>query len=384
MALLSTLLEILNSSPSVGPTITSIRVTDSGYNNVSSNLTISNSYIKIFGTNFLANSNVFVQNTGVNASYISSSQLRVALPRLTTGNNLFLSVVNPVSYEFQSNTFIDNPVAYPITYLIVAGGGGGPGYTSGGGGAGGLLSNNVTINPGTIYTVTVGAGGAGGVAGNSYLPTSGANSVFSGTGTTITAIGGGYGGGGPIARNGAAGGSGGGGPPNNGTSYTFGEGTAGQGNRGGTGGGPSRFPGAGGGGAGAVGNNAVDISPGNGGIGVQSSITGTATYYAGGGGGGNYCSGGGASSGGLGGGGAGALWNNYGGTSGTANTGGGGGGGANSCGDIPLPGGSGGSGIIILSMLTNDYSGNCTGSPNVTTIGANTILKFTSSGSYTA
>jgi hypothetical protein len=35
-------------------------------------------------------------------------------------------------------------------------------------------------------------------------------------------------------------------------------------------------------------------------------------------------------------------------------------------------------------MATNNYSGATTGSPTVTTSGSNTILKFTSSGSYTA
>jgi hypothetical protein len=37
-----------------------------------------------------------------------------------------------------------------------------------------------------------------------------------------------------------------------------------------------------------------------------------------------------------------------------------------------------------LSVPTNKYSGTVTGSPTVTTSGANTIIKFTASGSYTA
>jgi hypothetical protein len=37
-----------------------------------------------------------------------------------------------------------------------------------------------------------------------------------------------------------------------------------------------------------------------------------------------------------------------------------------------------------LSVPTANYSGTTTGSPTVTTSGSNTILKFTSSGSYTA
>ena len=47
---------------------------------------------------------------------------------------------------------------------------------------------------------------------------------------------------------------------------------------------------------------------------------------------------------------------------------------------------SGGSGIVILSVPTINYSGNTTGSPTITTSGSNTIITFTSTGSgtYTA
>jgi hypothetical protein len=37
-----------------------------------------------------------------------------------------------------------------------------------------------------------------------------------------------------------------------------------------------------------------------------------------------------------------------------------------------------------LSIPTTKYSGTTTGSPTVTTSGANTILTYTSSGTYTA
>jgi hypothetical protein len=66
---------------------------------------------------------------------------------------------------------------------------------------------------------------------------------------------------------------------------------------------------------------------------------------------------------------------------GTANTGGGGGGGSSGLGTNS---GAGGSGVVIISVPTADYSGTTTGSPTVTTSGANTILQFNSSGSYTA
>jgi hypothetical protein len=49
-----------------------------------------------------------------------------------------------------------------------------------------------------------------------------------------------------------------------------------------------------------------------------------------------------------------------------------------------ITGASGGSGVVILSVPTSNYSGITTGSPTVTTSGSNTILQFTGLGSYTA
>jgi hypothetical protein len=46
--------------------------------------------------------------------------------------------------------------------------------------------------------------------------------------------------------------------------------------------------------------------------------------------------------------------------------------------------GAGGSGVVIISVPTVNYTGTTTGSPTVTTSGSNTILQFNSSGSYTA
>ena len=59
----------------------------------------------------------------------------------------------------------------------------------------------------------------------------------------------------------------------------------------------------------------------------------------------------------------------------------GGGGGGGTYGNTN--GGNGGSGVVILSVPTSDYSSTTSGSPNVTTSGSNTIIKFTGSGSYT-
>jgi hypothetical protein len=256
-----------------------------------------------------------------------------------------------------SGTLTVNSVSN-IQYLVVAGGGAG---SCGGGGAGGMLTGTRSSAATGSFAVTIGAGGAGksGNRGASGLRgNSGANSVIN-FGTPLTAIGGG--GGGMITnvnvactveQRGGDGGSGGGG----GTSYNScddgfgGAGTAGQGNAGGNGRGASYTAwtrGAGGGGAGAAGANMPDNTTSTaGGIGAQSSLSGTATYYAGGGGG----AGGGSTSmpGGLGGGGASSEASGA--VSGTANTGGGGGG--RNGGQPPGYGtnSSGGSGIVIVRV----------------------------------
>ena len=236
---------------------------------------------------------------------------------------------------------------YTINYLVVAGGGGG-GTSAGGGGAGGMLASPFTATPSNVLYCVVGAGGAPNA--------NGSNSQITGV---VVANGGG--------TAGAAGGSGGGGNTVNGAG---GSGISGQGFGGGSG---NVYCGGGAGGASAVGTSAVDYgsynAAGNGGAGAANTLTGSSVTYAGGGGGGasgTDTNG----SGGAGGGGAG-------GASGTVNTGGGGGGARFGT------TGSGGAGIIVLSIPTTNYSGTYTGSPTITTNGANTILKFTSSGTYT-
>jgi hypothetical protein len=50
-----------------------------------------------------------------------------------------------------------------------------------------------------------------------------------------------------------------------------------------------------------------------------------------------------------------------------------------------LASGAGGSGVVIFSIPTANYSGTFTGAPTVTPSGGNTIIKFTgATGSYTA
>jgi len=278
--------------------------------------------------------------------------------------------------------------AYAVNYIVVGGGGGGGSSGSGGGGgAGGLLASNLSLVPGTTYTVTVGAGGVAGVY-NTVVPTQGSNSVFS----TLTAVGGGRGGYWTI-NNGGDGGSGGG--SGGGVAGTGGAATSGQGFAGGNATGGANYGSGGGGGAGAVGGNGSTSVGGAGGVGATTTlittaqatsatvgqVVGSSVFFAGGGGGGLYYAAGGV--GGNGGGGNANLSSGQAGNAALANTGGGGGGGGSNGSNLPA-GGAGGSGCVILSVPTANYSGTTTGSPTVVTNGANTVMIFKSSGSYTA
>jgi hypothetical protein len=282
--------------------------------------------------------------------------------------NSTTGVWQPIEYtgSYGTNGFYlpMNQEGYSIDYLVIAGGGSGNNGIGGGGGAGGYRTGAKVTALAQTYTVTVGAGG-GGV---------GTDSVFS----SITSSGGG--GGGPGNSPGIAGGSGSGGHRLNsaGGAGNTPATTPSQGNNGGT---ANDYSSGGGGGASAVGGNSGGGVSGNGGVGgagSASSITGSSVTRAGGGGGGAYLGTGG--SGGSGGGGGGGGDGGGTATAGSVNTGGGGGGGADG---VPA-GAAGGSGVVILSMPTSNYSGTTTGSPTVTTSGANTILTYTSSGSYTS
>jgi hypothetical protein len=296
---------------------------------------------------------------------------------VTTGSNIWTNIGDGTGGIFPS---------YSADFLCIAGGGGGSIGGGGGGGAGGYRNSYsseasggggsseaaLTFSPSTVYTITVGSGGA--------ATTVGVDSSISGSDITdITSAGGGKGGQGADSGGAApsAGGSGGGGGKNN--TDTGGAGTANQGYAGGNTG-ASGTGGGGGGGASAVGGNATtsDEAPGPGGNGLSSSITAGAVLRGGGGGGGQNSTSG-TGTGGTGGGGAGSVNASSQGTAGTVNTGGGGGGAGYSGG----AGGAGGSGVVILRMSTANYSGTTTGSPTVSTSGADTILLFNASGSYT-
>lgn len=268
-------------------------------------------------------------------------------------------------------------IAYPIEYLVIAGGGGGGGDNGGGGGAGGYRTGTKSVVSGSSLTVTVGAGGSG-VNGHA-AGTQASNSVFS----TITSSGGG--GGSSQSFEGIAGGSGGGAGQDDG-SQGF---TGGAGNKGGyspvegyDGGGSLATVSVGGGGGGSsqAGQDGTTGSGGTGGDGTVSTINGSSVTRAGGGGGGADQNSNGGGSGGSGGGAAGGTGVGNG-SSASGNTGSGGGGGGQAGGAI---GGNGASGIVILKMLTSDYTGTTSGSPSVATSGSYTILTYTGSGSYTS
>lgn len=232
--------------------------------------------------------------------------------------------------------------ATSVDYLVVAGGGSGAGDYGGGGGAGGMKYGTLGVAYSSSYTVTVGQG-ATGTTGASIKGNNGNPSVFASISTT-----GGGGGGAEGNWAGLNGGSGGGSGYNAGAGgATGGTGISGEGFGGGSATnnyGTPYYPASGGGGAGGAGNPPANASTGGaGGIGLQSSITGTTQFYAGGGGGGGETGATGAA-GGSGIGGTGGYSSNNG-SAGAANTGSGGGGGKGDAGT----GGAGGSGIVVIA-----------------------------------
>jgi hypothetical protein len=343
-----------------GPTIANVVVTDNNFANTFGNITASNCFVKIFGTGFVSNTTVLVNANTVsvsNATYTSTTELRVALPILANAQVVQFNVVNPGVPKF-TKTGPPVPSAYSANYLVVAGGGGGGKMAGGGGGGGGLVSSSISLNPGTTYTITVGTGGNGYSAPGRGSGFNGANSSISTspTNSLVVAIGGG-GGGGFLATDGRVGGSGGGGgatsPAQKGEAINF-PGPSAQGY---PGGGGSNQTGGGGGGAGSSGTNGIpNGAAGPGGSGYTWPFT--ANTYAGGGGAGTTFPGttNVVGSGGPGGGGPGTNSTCVVGTAGTTNTGGGGGGGGFTPGvGCGAAGGNGGSGIVILAIPTPNY-----------------------------
>jgi len=253
-----------------------------------------------------------------------------------------------------------------INYLLV-GGGGGAGSSNngacGGGGAGGFLTSSIVTDSDNILNIIV--GNAGSVGNNGGVGANGGNSSISYKLNTIVAYGGGGGAGdhSPF-ENGVNGGSGGGGGTDGATYGLGGSPILNQGYAGAVG----RFidsdtkMGGGGGGAGSAGSIGTvgsDIVGGNGGNGLASSITGTSIYYAAGGGG---CGDDAAGSNGTG-------WGNY-----------GSGGNGGTTGGFST---SGFSGVCILSIPNQYFSGIYTNATQSSDGAGNTILTFTGNGTYT-
>ena len=308
------------------------------------------------------------------------------------------AMLNENGYEYIYMAYKENPAQPPISsgymeYLVVAGGGGSSADSGGGAGAGagglrtsyGSVSGGgasaetaITLATGT-YTITVGAGGA--AYDGSTTSQNGVASTITGN-ASVSTVGGGAAG--DFLKSGTAykgndGGSGGGSANSNGAlTLAGGAGTANEGFAGGggfpAGSGNDNNAAGGGGGSAQAGVTATSGVGGNGGNGLTLAITGSNEGYAGGGGGG--CRGTSGTTAGQGGnGGGGNAVSSGDGNPGTANTGGGGGGGR-------ANGANGGSGVVILRLNTSDYSGTTTGSPTVTTVGSETILTYTGSGTY--
>ena len=270
-----------------------------------------------------------------NSGVISGTLPDIATDTTYTFTINALDGVNTIPRTFSISSNADIAIASEV--LLVAGGGAGGGFSyGGGGGAGGLVYYDATnLMKFSSYALSVGSGGSQNSARAPQTSTNGGNTSFTGL---TTAIGGGTGGGDDYdgLTGGSSGGNSDGGSDGTGgltVAPTSGQGFSGGRASDGTGGG------AGGGGAGGAGSNSPSLGGNrNGGLGLQYSITGTATYYAGGGGG-STRSGGTNGSGGSGIGGSGVEGGT--GTAGSAGTGSGGGGGST--------GGAGGSGVIIVA-----------------------------------
>jgi hypothetical protein len=342
--------------------------------------------------------NTVAGNIYINGNVLGDRTYQAILQFLGLGNYRYQGVeyvanstIKPanvqVSYDADLNSYAwTAPYDASLDILLVGGGGGGG--LGGGGGGGVSFLSGIAVGNGQNYIITVGAGGTNPANNGYWSGNNGSNSQFDSYG----ALGGG-GGGGLYGQNGNggywmagyAGGSGGGASAND--WKLGGSGTLGQGSDGGRSTYVYRDPWCqngcyyywqSGGGGGAGGSPVYIPVPGNpwnnagvtsnitgyGGPGLASNITGTTVYYGGGGGGGQDGGQIGPDTwapmtlGGIGGGGnsgyytgsnpANGLpyWTWMPSTNGTPNTGGGGGGNGWCCGTP----GTGGSGVVILSI----------------------------------
>ena len=340
----SNLTGIAAGGDSLGSHIATQTVNMAGYSIVNiDSATVSGSQFSVGGSTLVvANGRVSIGNTNAIGKYLWYSTTTATGGTISSytnaGNTWWV-------HQFKSTgsfTFTPGISVTTGNVLVVAGGGSGGGgnYLGGGGGAGGYISSANYSLSGESFNVVVGTGGAGV---KTSVGINGGPSTFD----TLTATGGGGGGWyyitGPVQYPGNSGGSGGGGC---GAWSVGGSSMAGQGYYGGNGSASANYGAGGGGGAGGAGVNGVGSVGGNGGLGVASSITGSELYYAGGGGGAVYNAG----TGGVGGSGVGGNGSTGAGTNGVVNTGSGGGG-AERAGTATS--GSGGTGIVIVSYISN-------------------------------
>jgi alpha-tubulin suppressor-like RCC1 family protein len=93
-----------------GPSITSVIITDSNYNNLDDTaVTTSNGYIKIIGTGFTSTANVYVGSSAVpaaNVTFVSSTEIRARVPVLSAGNYSLSLFNSNSSGTISSSTFI--------------------------------------------------------------------------------------------------------------------------------------------------------------------------------------------------------------------------------------------------------------------------------------
>jgi len=272
----------------------------------------------------------------------AGSTLPIQLASATTVNSNGVYTLTPSANNSHAGSFrarlsasdgartttrlVDFSLTFSVTgeILLVAGGGGGNDSAGGGGGGGGYVEDSAyEFQSATAYNITVGTGGAVAPAQDQLGYRGGDSKIASGGSDIYVATGGGGGGGvgnfaGTDLTTALNGGSGGGaGRASDGPGLGLQASYSGKG-FGNDGGNDTSNQGAGGGGgAGSAGTNGAGSggTGGDGGDAKQSSITGTATYYAGGGPGGgydvsmgSYGTGGGASV--IGNGGKGGIWNN--------------------------------------------------------------------------
>jgi hypothetical protein len=124
--IVTTSVRLINSGggAAAGPNITSIIVTDSGYNTLDDTAAAtSNSYIRILGTGFQSTANVFLNGTMVpkaNVTFVSSTELRAVLPVSNTGNYA-LGVFNSNSAgALYSSSFVISTMPQWLTSATLA------------------------------------------------------------------------------------------------------------------------------------------------------------------------------------------------------------------------------------------------------------------------